>query len=119
MSEGSFVFLGLAKQSELSATNKLLSVAGVQNDVDGQIAAEQLDRKVAEQIAIKEMANALSKEANYDLAAGARIIHEATRARRDINIAQATHKQLMLGSYKTLYQRKLKLEKDLQEKHYV
>ena len=119
MTKGSFAFLGMVKQSELAATNKLLSVAGIQNDVPGQIKAEHLDRKAADQVAIKEMANALAREANYDLAAGARIIHEATRARRDINIAQATHKQLMLGSYKTLYQRKLKLEKDLQEKRYV
>lgn len=116
---GSYDFLGSAERKELAGINELLSVAGITNDVAGTITPEQLDRQVAEQAAIEEMANVLSKESTYDLAAGARLIHEAARARRDINIALATHKQLMLGSYKTLYQRKLKLEKDLQEERYV
>ena len=119
MTAGSFEFLGMAERKELAEINELLSVAGITNDVDGTINPEQLDRKAAEQVAIEEMANVLAKEATYDLAAGARLIHEASRARRDINIAQATHKQLLLGSYKTLYQRKLKLEKDIQEERYV
>ena len=119
MSKGSFDFLGMATLSELSGINKLLSVAGVQNTVVGELPKEELDRRDAEQTAIEEMTNVLSKESTYDLAAGARLIHEAARARRDINIALATHKQLMLGSYKTLYQRKLKLEKTIKEKNYA
>lgn len=119
MSKGSFAFLGMVALSELSSINKLLSVAGVQDNVAGEFPEEELDRREAEQTAIEEMANVLSKESTYDLAAGARLIHEAARARRDINIAFATHKQLMLGSYKTLYQRKLKLEKAIEDKNYV
>lgn len=115
----SFGFLEAATRKELAEINGLLSVAGVQNDVDGTITKEQLDRRTADQEAAKEMANVLAKEATYNLAAGARMIHEAARARRDINIAQASHKELLLGSYRTLYQRKLKLEQDIQEERYV
>ena len=112
-------FLEAAVRKELAEINGLLSVAGVQNDVDGTITKEQLDRRAADQEAAAEMANVLAKETTYNLAAGARLIHEASRARRDINIAQASHKQLLLGSYKTLYQRKLKLEQDIQEERYA
>lgn len=116
---GSLAFLEAVMKRELAEINKLLVTAGIINDVDGTLTKEQLDRRAADKEAADEMANVLAKEATYDLAAGARMLHEASRARRDVNIAQASHKQLLLGSYKTLYQRKLKLEKDLQEERYV
>ena len=115
----SFSFLEKATRAELATINNLLSVAGIQNDQDITLTGADLDRKAADDEAIAEMANVLARDTTYDLAAGARLIHEASRARRDINIALATHKELLLGSYKTLYQRKLKLEKDIQEERYA
>lgn len=115
----SFSFLEKATREELAAINSLLSVAGIQQDQDVVLTTEDLDRKLADDVAIQEMANVLARETTYDLAAGARLIHEASRARRDLNIALASHKELLLGSYKTLYQRKLKLEKDIQEERYA
>ena len=116
----SFSFLEKATQAELSAINDLLSVAGIQpEESDIILTGEDLDRAQADQFAKREMANVLARETTYDLAAGSRLIHEASRARRDLNIALASHKQLLLGSYKTLYQRKQKLEKDIQEGHYA
>lgn len=116
---GSFDLLKKATQQELAVINNLLSVAGIQNDVDHELTAADLDRKAADEVALTEMANVLAKETTYDLAAGARLIHEAARACRDLNIALASHKQLLLGSYKTLYQRKLKLEQDIKEDRYA
>ena len=115
----SFSFLEKATREELATINSLLGVAGIQQDQDVVLTAEDLDRKLADDVAIQEMANVLARETTYDLAAGARLIHEASRARRDLNIALASHKELLLGSYKTLYQRKLKLEKDIQEERYA
>ena len=48
------------------------------------------------------------------VAATARNIHEANRFRRDYNIATASHKQLMLSMYKTMYQRRKKLTNALE-----
>ena len=115
----SFSFLDKATRAELASINEMLSVAGIQQDQDGTLTEAELDRKAADDVAIQEMANVLAHDTTYDLAAGARLIHEASRARRDINIALATHKQLLLGSYKTLYQRKLKLENDIKEERYA
>ena len=115
----SFSFLDKATRTELASINDMLSVAGIKQDQDITLTKEDLDRKAADDVAIQEMTNVLAHDTTYDLAAGARLIHEASRARRDINIALATHKELLLGSYKTLYQRKLKLENDIKEARYA
>jgi hypothetical protein len=115
----SIEFLELATRAELSSINELLKVAGIQDDVDGTIKAEQLSRKVAEPVVFEEISEALAQNSLPVVAAATRIAHEANRARRDIAIATATHKDLMLGVYRTMYQRKLKLERKIQEEQYV
>lgn len=112
-------FLALTLYAELADINTLLEPAGVTNETDGTILPSQLDRAQAEKEATSEMSAAMAKNSVEAIAAASRLIHEASRARRDIKIARASHKQLMLGSYRTLYQRKLKLEKDIQEERYV
>ena len=41
-------FLEKAIRKELASTNEALSIAGIQNDVDGYITPEQLSREKAE-----------------------------------------------------------------------
>jgi len=119
MSIGSMQMLERAAYKELATINDVLAPAGIVNEVDGLITKEQLNRAEAQTTERTEMSTALSTNDTEVVAAAARAIHEATRVRRDINIAQATHKQLLLGAYRTLYQRKLKLESDIQEGHYA
>lgn len=119
MSIGSMQMLERATYKELATINDALAVAGIVNETDGTITPEQLDRAAAQPIERSEMSTALSTNTTELVATAARVIHEASRVRRDIQIAQATHKQLMLGCYRTLYQRKLKLESDIQEGRYA
>lgn len=115
----SMSILGQALKAELASINELLIPAGVTATVNGAFTAEQLDRVAAEKEAQEEMSLAVSENTTDAIATQARIVHEATRVRRDVKIANASHKQLLLGSYRTLYQRKLQLEQYLKEDTYV
>ena len=115
----SFKMLELATRAELASVNSYLKAAGIQNDTDGTIRADQLSRANAEEVERAEISKALTANSNPLTAAVARLAHEANRCRRDISIAQASHKKLMLGIYQTMYQRKLKLERRIQEENYV
>ena len=115
----SFKMLELATRAELSSVNDYLKAAGIQNDQDGTIRPDQLSRAKAEEVERAEVSKALTVNSNPLTAAVARLAHEANRCRRDISIAQASHKKLMLGIYQTMYQRKLKLERRIQEENYV
>ena len=115
----SFKMLELATRAELSSVNDYLKAAGIQNDQDGTIRPDQLSRQNAEEVERQEISKALTVNSNPVTAAVARLAHEANRCRRDISIAQASHKRLMLGIYQTMYQRKLKLERRIQEENYV
>ena len=108
-----------AKYAELATINELLTPAGIQNDVDGHITDEALNRVAAEKESEKEMSFAQSQNTVEAVASAARLIHEASRVRRDLNITRASHKKLLLGCYRTLYQRKLKLEQDIEREDYV
>ena len=112
-------FLELAIRKELASTNELLSIAGVVNDGDGTITPEQLSRELSEDALQKEIQESFTEEDVNQVAAAVRVAHEATRARRDIQIVEASHKRLMLGCYRTMYQRKLKLENRLMREDYV
>ena len=115
----SFKMLELATRAELSSVNDYLKTAGIQNDQDGTIRPDQLSRQNAEEVEREEISKALTVNSNPVTAAVARLAHEANRCRRDISIAQASHKKLILGIYQTMYQRKLKLERRIQEENYV
>ena len=108
-----------AKYAELATINELLAPAGITNDVDGYITDEMLDRTKAEKEAESEMSFAQAQNTVEAIAGASRLIHEASRVRRDLNITRASHKRLLLGCYKTLYQRKLKLEQDMEREDYV
>ena len=112
-------FLEKAIRKELASTNEALSIAGIQNDVDGYITPEQLSREKAETELQSEIQEAFTKNNVNEVAAAVRIAHEATRARRDIQIIECSHKKLLLGCYRTMYQRKLKLENRLRNEDYV
>ena len=109
-----------AYQVELHVVNNVLAPLGLA-DKDSFKMPEPYDRKKADEESNTEMQTAYKGQkdakgktpvsaAKSEIAATARLIHEANRFRRDYNIATASHKQLMLGAYRTLYQRKLKLE---------
>lgn len=115
----SFRMLELATRAELASVNAYLKAAGIQNDQDGTIRPDQLSRHKAEEVEREEISKALTINSNPVTAAVARLAHEANRCRRDISIAQASHKKLILGIYQTMYQRKLKLERRIQEENYV
>lgn len=112
-------FLIKVARNELESVNTYLAPLGIQEDVDGQLSAEELSREAAEDLELEELSDAVSKKSVTAIAAASRVAHEANRARRDINIAKASHKQLMLGIYRTMYQRKLKLERKIQEETYA
>jgi hypothetical protein len=115
----SYNMLAGALKKELESTNNALAIAGIVNDVDGSLTSEQLSREASEAVIQDEIQQALTKNSVNEVAAAVRVAHEATRARRDIQIVEASHKKLMLGCYKTMYQRKLKLENRLQREDYV
>lgn len=115
----SFRFLEAATRKELYEVNEFLKTLGIQNDQDGVILPEQLSRLKAEEVEREELSKALTANSNPVTAAAARLAHEANRARRDIAIAQTSHKAMLLGIYRTMYQRKLKLERKIQEENYV
>lgn len=115
----SFRFLEAATRKELYEVNEFLKTLGIQNDQDGIILPEQLSRYKAEEVEREELSKALTANSNPVTAAAARLAHEANRARRDIVIAQTSHKAMLLGIYRTMYQRKLKLERKIQEENYV
>ena len=115
----SFKMLEAATRAELYSVNEFLKAAGIQNDQDGILRPDQLSRYAAEEVEREELSKALTVHSNLLTAAAVAIAHEANRCRRDISIAQASHKKLMLGIYQTMYQRKLKLERRIQEESYV
>ena len=109
-----------AYQVELHVVNNVLAPLGLA-DKDSFKMPEHYDRKKADEESNTEMQTAYKGQkdakgktpvsaSKSEIAATARLIHEANRFRRDYNIAIASHKQLMLGAYRTLYQRKLKLK---------
>lgn len=107
-------FLTLVDKKELESINRQLDVADI-TATEVVFPDDALDREKAEKVSWDEMQNSYTANASLNIAAAARQIHEASRARRDINIATAGHKKLMLGCYNTLYQRKLHLEEKLQQ----
>lgn len=111
--------LEIAYKDELASINDMLSIAGIENNVEPDYGKDQLSRENAEALERKELSEALAKNASLATATAARVAHEANRAIRDITIATATHKALRMSIYNTMYQRKLQLEKDLQEERYV
>ena len=108
-------FLILSDRKELDTVNDYLEAAGVKEDHTGDMIEEDLDRFAVEELEREEISDALVKNAVTAIAAASRQAHEANRSRRDINIATASHKKLMMGVYRTMYQRKLKLERKIQE----
>lgn len=105
---------------ELHAVNNALAAVGL-SEPDDFIMPEPYDREKIDEESSAELQTACKGRTNdkgetpvsapkSEIATTARLIHEANRFRRDYNIATASHKQLILGAYKTLYQRKLKLE---------
>ena len=115
----------LLKRVDRAELNSLDQILGFIPSTD-PLKPEDLDRATAEKKDWEQMQYILAaftddKEADRQpesvmaVAAASRQIHEASRARRDINIATASHKKLMLGCYQTLYQRKLKLEKKIRQ----
>lgn len=109
-----------AYQVELHVVNNVLAPIGLSKE-DSFTMPAPYDRKKADEESNTEMQTVYKGKVGPDgktpisaakgeIAATARLIHEANRFRRDYNIATASHKQLMLGTYRTLYQRKLKLE---------
>ena len=107
-------FLLLVDQKELESINSQLEVANV-TPIKVEMPKDAFDRAKAEEAAFEEMQNSYIQNASTNVAAAARQIHEASRARRDINIATAGHKKLMLGCYNTMYQRKLHLEEKIKQ----
>ena len=110
-----------AYQVELHVVNNVLIPLGLSKEKDPFVMPAPYDRKKADEESNTEMQTVYKGKVGPDgktpisaakgeIAATARLIHEANRFRRDYNIATASHKQLMLGAYRTLYQRKLKLE---------
>ena len=112
-------FLKMAVQSELASINDMLPVAGIKNDTSASIPKEALDRAAVETQERADVSNALKTLSGTALAQCLRLLRESNRARRDINIMNASHKQIMLGVYRTMYQRKLKLEKQLETDTYA
>ena len=109
-----------AFQVELHVVNDVLASVGLSKK-DSFKMPEPYDRQKADEESNTEMQTTYKGKPGPDgktpvaathgeIAATARLIHEANRFRRDYNIAVASHKQLMLGTYRTLYQRKKKLE---------
>ena len=113
-----------ANELELHAVIGMLGPLGIE-DTEPIEVPDHYDREAADVEANAEMQKLMApaaqgkqatelKEAlyldKYKVAALARNIHEADRFRRDYNIAKATHKQLMLSSYRILYQRMMKLQ---------
>jgi len=111
--------LELAARKEWAVISEMLKVAGINENTEVMLTADQLSRREAESVERNEISEALTKNSLTALAAALRLAHEANRARRDINIAEASHKKLMLGVYRTMYQRKLKLERKIQEEQYA
>ena len=110
--------LKLAIQKELSSIDAALSIAGVES-TDVKLTAEQLDREMIEDNIQKELQDAFKNNSVNVVAAALRTAHEAARARRDLQILETSHKRLLLGCYRILYQRKLKLENKLRSDNYV
>ena len=104
-------FLKQVDKHELDAINNLLADIGVSvSTAYGELRPLDLSRKEVDQSERAEISDALIKKSATAIAAALREVREANRARRDIVIANASHKRLMLGVYNTMYQRKLKLE---------
>ena len=116
---GSFEFLGLALDKELDSVNDYLSTVGITNDEHVVLTEEQLSRKLADGVIDEELQTSLTKKSVNEVAAAMRTAHESCRARRDINILQASHKQLMLSCCRIMYQRKQKLTNKKEKKEYV
>lgn len=108
-------FLLTAMRHELDAINEYLIPAGIKEEKTGELSVKDLSRSEAEQVELREIGDAIAKKSMPALAAAMRLAHEANRAKRDITIAESSHKKLMLGIYRTMYQRKLKLERRIQE----
>ena len=104
-----------ADRVELGNIEKLLSFAGIEITQPTELAEDYTNRATAEALNWEQMQYALSTNNAMNIAGCAKQIHEASRVRRDINIATASHKKLLLGCYNTLYQRKLKLERQIRE----
>jgi len=121
-------FLKQATAIELHTVNKVLEPVGVQADsfempsaydrqqADGESAEEINEAMLGDKQDVQEGSQIksvfLANKAK--VAATAKNIHEANRFRRDYNIIIAGHKQLLTSIYRTMYQRKLKLEHALE-----
>ena len=113
-------FLRLIVSKELESIGDMLScVDGIDDTVHITIKPEDLDREKADVVGQAEIDKATTDGIPSNLSAIVRLQREANRARRDYIIAESSHKQLMLGAYRTMYQRKLKLEKKLENGTYA
>ena len=113
-------FLRLIASKELESIGNMLScVDGIGDTVHITLKPEDLDREKAEVVGQAEIDKATIDGIPSNLSAIVRLQREANRARRDYIIAESSHKQLMLGAYRTMYQRKLKLEKKLENGTYA
>lgn len=118
--QSSLSFIESVNRAELSSIDKILARAMQLTDItDYALTDKQLDRELATAVAAQEFVEGLSAADIEGLMTAADLVHEASRARRDVQVATATHKQLMLGCYKTLYQRKRMLENKIQEATYA
>ena len=98
-----------ANELELYSVASTLGPLGINAD-DAPETPVSYDRAAADEEANAEIQTfTASSQDKYKLSALCRDIHEAARFRRDYNIAKASHKQLMLSSYRIMYQRMLKL----------
>ena len=109
-----------ALEIELHTVNKVLEPVGITADafeMPGPYDRAQADIESNDEMQKAFVINGSTVAGAYDrdqVGATAHNIHEANRFRRDYNIATASHKKLMLGIYRTMYQRKKKLEDALE-----
>ena len=104
-----------ADRVELGNIEKILDFTGIEVTQPLSLSEEQLNRATAELLNWEQMQFALSTDNSMNVAGCARQIHEASRVRRDMTISTVSHKKLLFGCYNTLYQRKLKLERQIEE----
>ena len=62
-------FLIKVAKNELESVNSYLAPLGIQEDVDGQLSKEDLDRAKAEDLELEELSDAISKKSTMAVAA--------------------------------------------------
>lgn len=110
-----------AAEIELHTVNKVLEPVGITAEAfempgpyDRAKADVESNDEMQKAFVIRGGTSAIGAYDKLQIMSTAHTIHEANRFRRDYNIAIASHKKLMLGVYRTMYQRKKKLEAALE-----